>query len=464
MNNPGGSNRSDSISLEEELRAIVGAGSIENVTRLSGGASRETWSFLADGCPLILQRQRPGDVRDMLIEARVLETAFEAGVRVPKLITSGEMSSGAKFMVSAHVPGETIARKILRDERFSAARPALIGQMAESLARLHAIDASYLSGLPAFDKLEQYRTTLDNLNDSLGQSHPAFELAFAWLERNRPASQRRSLVHGDFRLGNVMVDESGLAAVLDWELAHVGDPMEDLGWLCVRAWRFGSSLPVAGLGRYDELVAAYQEASGIEISEADVLWWEVLGTLKWGIMCMIQTSSHLLGFHRSHEMAAIGRRVCENEYDLFLLLDGRWTSESKPTSPASWNHPVVVDDEQPTVHDVPSTTQLVESVREWMERDVMTGTIGRLQFHTRVAVNVLSIVERELKSGRGHSRRHLERLETLGVAHDRELADAIRSGRLDDRIDDVAQVVRDSVVDKVAVANPSYLITEPDKN
>ena len=458
MKNPGGSNRDDSASLEEELRALIGARSVEAVTRLSGGASRETWSFLADGRPLILQRQRPGDVRDMLVEARVLETAFEAGVRVPQLITSGEMSSGAKFMVLAHVPGETIARKILRDERFSAARPVLVEQMAQSLARLHSIDADSLEGLPTVDQLEQYRKTLDNLNESLGQSHPAFELAFAWLERNRPASERRSLVHGDFRLGNVMVDESGLAAVLDWELAHVGDPIEDLGWLCVRAWRFGSSLPVAGLGRYDELITAYQKASGVEISADEVLWWEVLGTLKWGIMCMIQTSSHLLGFHRSHEMAAIGRRVCENEYDLFLLLDGKWTSASVATSPSSWNHPIDVDDENPTVHDVPSTGQLVEAVREWMERDVMTGTTGRLQFHTRVAINALSIVEREMKSGRGQSRRHQERLATLGVAHDAELADAIRSGRLDDRIDDVAQVVRASVVDKVAVANPAYLI------
>jgi hypothetical protein len=256
-----------------------------------------------------------------------------------------------------------------------------------------------------------------------------------------------------------MVDESGLAAVLDWELAHIGDPIEDLGWLCVRAWRFGSALPVAGLGRYDELIAAYKEASGVEISADEVLWWEVLGTLKWGIMCMIQASSHLLGIHRSHEMAAIGRRVCENEYDLFLLLDGKWTSSSQPTLPSSWNHPVVVDDEELTVHDVPSSMHLVEAVREWMERDVMTGTNGRLQFHARVAINALSMVERELKSGRGQSRRHQGRMATLGVADDAELADAIRSGRLDDRIEDVARVVRDSVVDKVAVANPAYLIS-----
>jgi aminoglycoside phosphotransferase (APT) family kinase protein len=395
----------------------------------------------------------------MMIEARVLEIAFEAGVRVPQLITSGEMASGAQYMVLTHVPGETIARKILRDERFSTARPALVKQMARSLAHLHAIDADALSGLPKVDQLDQYRSTLDNLNESLGQSHPAFELAFAWLKRNRPISQRRSLVHGDFRLGNLMVDESGLAAVLDWELAHVGDPIEDLGWLCVRAWRFGSSLPVAGLGRYDELIDAYREASGVEISAEEVLWWEVLGTLKWGIMCMIQASSHLLGIHRSHEMAAIGRRVCENEYDLFLLLDGKWTEASKAMPPSTWSRPLLVDGEEPTVHDVPTMVQLVEAVREWMERDVMGGTSGRLQFHTRVAINSLLMVEREMKSGRGQSRRHEERLASLGVTSDSELAEAIREGRLDDRIDEVSRVVRDSVVDKVSVAHPAYLLS-----
>ena len=120
-----------------------------------------------------------------------------------------------------------------------------------------------------------------------------------------------------------MVDESGLAAVLDWELAHIGDPLEDLGWLCVRAWRFGSGRPVAGLGEYEDLIGAYSEASGIDISAKDVLWWEVLGTLKWGIMCITQASSHLTGMTRSHELAAIGRRVCENEWDLLQLLKGQ---------------------------------------------------------------------------------------------------------------------------------------------
>jgi len=316
--------------LREGLRSVTASSKVENLSRLSGGASRETWRFEADGRPLILQRQRSGDIRDMGVEARVLRAAFAAGVRVPELLHSGTGADarnpiGSSYMILEHVSGETIARKILRDEQFATARSVLVGDLARSLAALHTIAPDTIAGLPSTDQVQQYRETLDGLNSTLGQSHPAFELAFRWLEANRPTDSRRSLVHGDFRLGNVMVGPDGLRAVLDWELAHIGDPMEDLGWLCVRAWRFGSPKPVAGVGDYDELIGAYQEASGLAVDREVVRWWEVLGTLKWGIMCMIQASSHLTGLARSHELAAIGRRVCENEYDLFLALDGRWS-------------------------------------------------------------------------------------------------------------------------------------------
>ena len=149
---------------------------------------------------------------------------------------------------------------------------------------------------------------------------PRVEEVGARLAAGLPEQLPATVVHGDFRLGNVIVDEHGLAAILDWELAHVGDPMEDLGWLCVKAWRFGGDLPVAGLGAYDDLFAAYSDASGRPVDPDVVRWWEVLGTLKWGIMCIMQANAHLSGASRSHELAAIGRRVCENEYDLLALM------------------------------------------------------------------------------------------------------------------------------------------------
>lgn len=306
--------------LAAALADLLGAREITSLTRLSGGASRETWRFEADGRPLILQRQRGGDVRDMALEADVLRAAHAGGVPTAEVVASGRAELGAAFMVLSAVEGETIARKILRDDEYATARTRLTPQLAEALARLHAIDPATVPGLAATDQVQQYRDVLD----ALGQPHPAFELAFGWLEAHRPQTTRECIVHGDFRLGNVIVGPDGLRAVLDWELAHRGDPMEDLGWLCVKAWRFGSPHPVAGVGEYDELYRAYEAASGVPVDPEVVRWWEVLGTLKWGIMCIMQANAHLSGMSRSHELAAIGRRVCENEYDLFLALDGRW--------------------------------------------------------------------------------------------------------------------------------------------
>jgi len=308
--------------LADSLAVALDGAPIDDLERLSGGASRETWRFRADGRQLILQRQRGGDIRDMGLEVAVLRAAHAADVPVPEVIVSSTDPTelGGAYMVLSHVDGETIARKILRDDAFAGARQRLTRDCAVALARLHAIPPGTIPGLAATDQIEQYRTVLD----TVGRPHPTFELAFRWLEANRPTPIGTCVVHGDFRLGNLMVDADGLRAVLDWELAHLGDPLEDLGWLCVKAWRFGSRLPVAGVGEYEELLAAYAAESGITVDPNAVRWWEVLGTLKWGIMCIMQSQAHLSGASRSHELAAIGRRVCENEHDLFLALDGRW--------------------------------------------------------------------------------------------------------------------------------------------
>ena len=306
--------------LSTMLSQLLDDAEIHGLRRLSGGASRETWRFEADGRPLILQRQRAGDVRDMLIEAGVVRAAGRGGAPVPELIDARRRDDGMAFMVLEAVEGETIARKILRDDDYAAARPRLVGDFGAALARIHALDATAIAGLQHTDQLEYYTGVLDDL----GQPHPVLELVRNWLVDTRPAEGTPTLVHGDFRLGNLIVGEDGLGAVIDWELAHLGDPMEDLGWLCVKAWRFGQRPPVAGLGEYDELFEAYSAAGGGDVDADVVRWWEVLGTWKWAVMCVLQASVHLGGAARSHELAAIGRRVCENEHDLFLALEGRW--------------------------------------------------------------------------------------------------------------------------------------------
>ncbi|MGZ4678571.1 MAG: phosphotransferase family protein [Ilumatobacteraceae bacterium] len=308
--------------LVDGLAAVLGAAEVTGLTKLSGGASRDTWRFEADGRPLILQRRRRGDMRDSAVEIGAVRAAALAGVPTAAIVAASAEPAdlGAAYMILTRVVGETTPRKILRDDTFQRARTLLPVQLAAVLARIHSIEPATIPGLADTDQVQQYRQSLDEL----GQPHPAFELALRWLDAHRPPATGRVVVHGDFRLGNFIVGDEGLRAVLDWELVHLGDPMEDLGWMCVKSWRFGSPLPAAGLAEYDQLFRAYEAAGGRAVDAATVHWWEVLGTLKWGIMCIAQANAHLTGATRSHELAAVGRRVCETEHDLFLALEGRW--------------------------------------------------------------------------------------------------------------------------------------------
>ena len=306
--------------LADVLARALDDAEVTGLERLSGGASRETWRFRADGRPLVVQRQRPGDERDMLVEASVVRAAGDGGVPVPHLLHAERGDDGGALMIVEAIEGETIARKIQRDDDFAEARDVVVAQMGAALARVHALDPTSVEGLEQTDQVARYTEILDEL----GRPHPVLELVRRWLVDHHPDTSAPRIVHGDFRLGNVIVGDDGLRAVIDWELAHLGDPMEDLGWLCVKAWRFGGRPPVAGLGEYETLFEAYEEAGGGAVDPDVVRWWEVLGTWKWGIMCILQASTHLNGDVRSHELAAIGRRVCENEHDLFLALEGRW--------------------------------------------------------------------------------------------------------------------------------------------
>jgi aminoglycoside phosphotransferase (APT) family kinase protein len=310
--------------LAPRLAEVVAAAVGETVTlsglrRLSGGTSRETWSFDAAAggrrWPLVLRRDAPGvPSTTMALEARCLEAAARAGVPVPRVLAASDDAAalGASFLVMERIEGETIPRRILREGAYAEARRRLAGQCAAAAAGIHSIDVDAFDGLVDEDPLERWRRALDEL----GSPHPAFELAFRWLGANRPP-RRRTLVHGDFRVG-----PEGLRAVLDWELVHIGDPVEDLGWFCVRAWRFGNDrLTAGGVATDDTLVRTYEAASGTEVDRDALLWWETMGTLTWGILCRVQAARHTSGAVRSVELAAIGRRVCENEWDVLDCLE-----------------------------------------------------------------------------------------------------------------------------------------------
>ncbi|MEY2425680.1 MAG: hypothetical protein QOI61_1252 [Actinomycetota bacterium] len=294
---------------------MLGASSIDGLHRLSGGASRETWSFTADGRALILRKDPPASgVGGLAHEADLLRGAASVGVPVPDVIAHGDGADGigAPYIVMNHIDGETIARRILRDDEFAAARPLMARQCGEILAAIHTIPLDAAPGLSDDDPLEKYASVYK----MFGQPHPTFDLALKWLRERRPETTRRTVVHGDFRNGNLIVGPEGIRSVLDWELAHVGDPIEDLGWLCANAWRFGGELPVGGFGTYDDLVAGYESASGVTVDRAALNWWEAAANLSWGVICIAQASTHRSGAVRSVELAAIGRRVCETEWDL----------------------------------------------------------------------------------------------------------------------------------------------------
>ncbi|HXP33480.1 MAG TPA: phosphotransferase family protein [Acidimicrobiales bacterium] len=319
----------DSVDLPGQLGVVLGAAfgasvEVDGVTRLPGGASRETWSFSVSGPAgtpprLVLRRDPPGAPQSGLrLEAALLQAAARAGVPVPRVVLAGDSSEGigTTFVITEFVDGETIPRRILRDEALAPARTVLAEQCGRALAAVHRIAPAEVPGLAGGDPLEQ----LGDLLERLGQAHPAFELGLRWLAQTRPPRSAESVVHGDFRNGNLIVGPEGIRAVLDWELAHLGDPLEDLGWLCVKAWRFGSPLPVGGFGTIEQLVTAYETAGGGPVDSACLHWWLVLGTLRWGIICIVQALTHTTGAVRSVELAAIGRRVCEVEWDLLELL------------------------------------------------------------------------------------------------------------------------------------------------
>jgi aminoglycoside phosphotransferase (APT) family kinase protein len=311
-----------------------GATGVTAAKKLSGGASQETWSFDVvhpDGVfGAILRRSPPGygaapsRAAGLDAEAVLMRLAYEAGLPSPKVMhvlrPQDELGTG---FIMARVEGETIARKILRDEQFATARPMLARQLGKVAAGIHGLD---LAQLPELRRMTAAKEIFELERDYRGFDwpRPVFELALRWLRDNDPGpSDEVTLVHGDFRHGNLIIGPDGVRAVLDWELAHLGDPMEDLGWICVNSWRFGEiDKPVGGFGTREDLFAGY-EAAGRRADPDRVKFWEVMGTLRWGVMCCGMMQRFRSGPDHSMERAMIGRRSSETEIDLLRLLAPR---------------------------------------------------------------------------------------------------------------------------------------------
>jgi aminoglycoside phosphotransferase (APT) family kinase protein len=228
---------------------------------------------------------------------------------------------GDGFLMT-RIPGETIARKIQRDPPYAEARAVLVAQLGAAAGALHRVPTAVLPALPVRG-VDHTLAALQRRCEVLPQPNAVFEFSLRWLRRHQPVEPATlRLVHGDFRLGNVIVGAEGLRAVLDWEIAHLGDPAEDLAWVCLPPWRFGQiTQPVAGLGPRDELFAAWQAATGEAVDPARVRWWQAAGSLRWGLGCAGMRDWFESGRDATVERAMIARRVSENEIDLLRLLD-----------------------------------------------------------------------------------------------------------------------------------------------
>jgi len=316
--------------LRERLVPLFGADiAIERLALLAGGASKEAWALdlrTPHGTEALLVRRAGGGVihqhtLSLEHECRVLEVAHAAGVRAPRPYGYlGEVAGRAAF-VSERVPGETIGRRIVQRPELAGARVALPAQMAEELAKIHAIPVDRVPFLEAGGPRDVL-VRLERELEGVEEPHPAIELGLAWAKGHAPERGDVVVLHGDLRLGNLAVTETGLGHVLDWEFAHLGDPCEDVSWPLVRAWRFGADqLRLGGIGEVEPYLERYNALSGRNITLGSLDYWEIVGNLKWAIGALTQARRHLSGQQRSVELAVLGRLAAEMEFELLHLLE-----------------------------------------------------------------------------------------------------------------------------------------------
>jgi aminoglycoside phosphotransferase (APT) family kinase protein len=326
-----------SARLESFLtKTVKGPVKLIAARHLTGGASRESWAIdleVASGPDaghhaLVLRRDMGGVIHEEALsraqEFAVLSAAYRNGVRVPRprWVCTDPAVLEVPFFLMDRLEGESVGRRIVREPGLAAGRKLLPRQMGEQLAKIHRIDfrAEGLDFLPStLPGRSPAQTALDRAERQLnqfGEPHPALELGLRWLRAHTPACESVVFLHGDFRIGNLMVGPDGLRGVFDWEFAHTGDPAEDLAWPLVRSWRFGSdTLRMGGVAQPDEYFTAYENAAG-KVDLNAVKFWEILGNFRWGVGCIAQANRHLSGQVASIELASLGRRTAEMELEL----------------------------------------------------------------------------------------------------------------------------------------------------
>ncbi len=310
---------------------------VTGLKMLAGGARHQWWSADVPGSkqPAVVVRMSPlqrADAERARSEYAVLSEMHARGVRVPRPVYVGENSIGQTFTLIERVEGDTNPRQLLTADRYAGARAQLLQDLAGDLATIHTVKASDVPGAnlraagegedPLLFEIAFQLTEYDRVKVN---PHPLVEWGLRWARREaeRLPSRDKALhvVHGDFRTGNIMYSDDGLAAILDWEGVHVGEAEEDLAWYCTKVWRFNRpDLEAGGIALREEWFRAYEAASGRNLDRDRLRVWEVLMNIRWAVICMMQAKEHLDGWLDSHEHAAIGRRAADTELEVLRLV------------------------------------------------------------------------------------------------------------------------------------------------
>ncbi|MCU0479866.1 MAG: phosphotransferase family protein [Anaerolineae bacterium] len=327
--------------IQSKLEAYLSAQTnspvtITDIMPLAGGASRESWSLTAHihNTPqkLVLRKDYPTQMNEAALtrsqEYHLMARAYETGVKVAKMrfICDDPDVLGLPFFLMDFVEGMSVGKQVMKAPELDHARAVLPEQLAEQLALIHKMRVDDLDFLPRPPQgISPTHAVVDEVYavlDRLGVKSPTFEFCLRWALNHAPQADRITFVHGDFRIGNLLVNPNGLSAVIDWEFGHIGDPREELGYICMRDWRFGNDhLHMGGLAPRERFIRAYEGFSGVTIDRSAVDWWEMMGNIRWGVICMAQAQRHLSGADPSVELASLGRRSAEMQYEVLRLIE-----------------------------------------------------------------------------------------------------------------------------------------------
>ncbi len=415
---------------------VLGAGVVSNLHRLSGGANMESWAFDHEGQGYVLRLSPSADLMAGRmfghdVEAALVRAAFAAGVKAPEIV--GELTPeddlGTGYLMR-RIEAEVSPAKILAGPPSS-----LLADLARELALIHTIPLESVPPLPVTDAaslLGDLRTRFLEF----GGDRPVMALALRWLEDRLPLPDEPVLLHGDFRIGNIMADANGLAAVLDWELAHIGDRHQDLAYGCINSWRFGHiDRPAFGVGALEEYWIAYSSESGIVVDPVRFRWWLVYSTLWWGVCCLQMAHIWRSGLDSGLERAVIGRRASETEVDLLMLLEADAPPDER--GPKAIPAPVEV-----RRSGEPSTTEMLEALGNWIEQGVKPKAQGRERFMASVALNALGMLQREAAYPTD--------------VHDKVLADDLLAGRKSLDTKGLLATLKAQSLAKLAADQPKY--------